>query len=94
MVSTEASAESVGVMLQQDITEELRPLASFDKCLNASQCSYSAFDTKFLAVYEASLRYFVEGREFHALTDHKPLKHTMDQTGDNLSGESAARLYL
>ena len=87
ILSTDASAEAVGAVLQQEVDGELRPVAFFSKRLEPAQRSYSAFDRELLAVYEAvrHFRHFLEGREFHVLTDHKPLTHSMKQSGDTFT---------
>ena len=87
LLSTDASAEAVGAVLQQEVDGELRPVAFFSKRLEPAQRSYSAFDRELLAVYEAvrHFRHFLEGRHFHILTDHKPLTHAMAQSGDNFT---------
>lgn len=86
-LSTDASAEAIGAVLQQEIDGVLRPIAFYSKRLEAPQRTYSAFDRELLAVYEAvrHFRHFLEGREFHVLTDHKPLVHAMSQVGHNFT---------
>lgn len=74
-IATDASATAVGAVLQQKSEKGWEPLAFFSKKLNPAQTRYSTFDRELLAIY-ASLKhfqYFVEGRNFFILTDHKPL---------------------
>ena len=80
VLSTNASAETVGVVVQQDIVGEHWLVAFFIKTLELVQrSSYSAFDRELVAVYEAvrHFRHFLESREFHVLTDHRPLTHAV-----------------
>lgn len=62
-------------------------MAFFSKRLEPTQCSYSSFSRKLLAVYDTvhHFRHFLESCEFHVLTDHKPLTHAMGVTGDNFT---------
>ena len=94
VLSTDASAEAVGAVLQQKVGDTLRPIAFFSRRLDPPQRSYSAFDRELLAVFEAvrHFRYFLEGREFHVLTDHKPLIHAMTQVGGNFTSRVSRQL--
>ena len=93
-LTTDASAEAVGAVLQQEIDGTLTPIAFFSKRLEPAQRQYSAFDRELLAIYEAirHFRHVLEGREFFVLTDHKPLTHAMAQTGSNHSPRVARHL--
>jgi transposase InsO family protein len=72
---TDASDSHVGGVLQQREGAAWRPLSfSFQK-LSPAQSRYSMFDRELTAVFSA-LRHFhfmLEGRQFHIMTDHKPL---------------------
>ena len=48
---------------------------------------YSTFDRELLGVYLAirHFRYFLEGRKFHIVTDHKPLTYALSSTSDRYS---------
>lgn len=74
-ITTDASNNAVGAVLQQQVKNEWHPLAFFSKKLSDTQQRYSAFDRELLGVYLAikHFRYFVAGREFTIFTDHKPL---------------------
>ena len=72
---TDASDTAVGAVLQQQINDEWKPIAFFSKRLKPAETRYSTFDYELLAIYLAikHFQHFVEGRQFHVLTDHKPL---------------------
>ena len=74
-VMTDASNTAVGAVLQQYIDRQWQPISFFSKKLQPAETRYSTFDQELLAVYLAikHFRYFLEGRTFHILTDHKPL---------------------
>ena len=74
-IMTDASSNAVGAVLQQQVNDTWRPIAFFSKTLKPRETKYSTFDRELLAVYLAitHFRYFIEGRQFHILTDHKPL---------------------
>ena len=74
-IVVDASATAVGCILQQRINDTWQPLAFFSRKLKPAETRYSAFDRELLAIYLAikHFGYFLEGREFHVLTDHKPL---------------------
>ena len=94
VLSTDASGEAVGAALQQEVEGVLRPLAFFSKRLEPVQRTYSAFDRELLAVFMAvrHFSHFLEGREFHVLTDHKPLTHAMRKSGEKLSPRVSRQL--
>ena len=50
-------------------------MAYFSRKLSSTEVKYSTFDRKLLSIYLTIKHfcYFVEGRPFHVLTDHKPL---------------------
>ena len=50
-------------------------MATFSRKLQPAERNYSTFDRELLGIYGAikHFRHFVEGRQFHVLTDHKPL---------------------
>ena len=82
----DASDAAVGAVLQQEIDHHWQPIAFFSKKLTPAETKYSTFDRELLAVYLAikHFQYFVEGREFYILTDHKPLTFVL-QTNHNHS---------
>ena len=52
------------------------------------------FDRELLAVYLSikHFRYFLEGRTFHILTDHKPLTYALNTQSDRHSPSQACHL--
>ncbi|GBN51057.1 Transposon Tf2-8 polyprotein [Araneus ventricosus] len=56
-------------------------LLVFSRILNAAERKYNTHDRELLAIYSAIrfFRYFVEGRDFLILTDHKPLTYAFKQ---------------
>src|SRR5678815_2640985 len=78
-IHTDASDHAVGAVLQQYLEGEWRPLAFFSRKLQPPEVRYSAFGRKLLAIYLAikHFRYFIDGREFHILTDHLPITYAI-----------------
>ncbi len=62
--------------------------------LSQLKTRYSTFDRELLAAYLAvkHFRYFVEGREFHSLTDHKPLVYAIHTLSSKHSPHQARHL--
>ena len=83
-VTVDASDQAVGAVLQQLVHGSWQPLAFFSKQLRPPEKKYSAFDRELLALYLGirHFRYFLEGREFIAYTDHKPLTFCMSKISD------------
>ena len=73
-LTTDASDQAVGAVLQQFVNGSWEPLAFFSKKLRPPEKKYSAFDRELLALYLGvrHFRYFPEGRQFTAYTDHNP----------------------
>ena len=86
-IVTDASDTAVGAVLQQLIDGVWCPISFFSKKLKTSETRYSTFDRELLAVYLSikHFRHFVEGREFHIRTDHKPLTFALGTRGDHHS---------
>ena len=72
---TDASDTSVGAVIQQTVNDITRPIAFFSRNLTTAQKKWSTFDRELLAIFLAvkHFKYFLEGRPFTILTDHKPL---------------------
>ena len=86
-IVTDASDLAVGAVLQQLIEGVWCPISFFSKTLKPPETRYSAFDRELLAVYLAikHFRHFVEGRDFHIRTDHKPLTYALSARADHHS---------
>lgn len=71
----DASSEAVGAALHQWINGAWAPISFFSRKLRDTERRYSTFGRELLAAYLAvkHFRYFLEGRQFAILTDHKPL---------------------
>ena len=95
-IMTDASDVAVGAVLQQHVQGHWHPLAYFSRSLKPAETRYSTFDQELLAVYLSlkHFRYFVEGREFHILTDHKPLIYALHTHSDKHSPRQARHLDL
>ena len=93
-IMTDASDVAVGGVLQQYIDGDWHPIAYFSRGLKSAETRYSTFDRELLAVYLAirHFRYFVEGRQFHILTDHKPLVYALTTCSDKHSPRQARHL--
>ena len=86
-VITDASDVAVGAVLQQYINGQWCPLSFFSRALKPAETRYSTYDRELLAIYLAirHFRYFLEGRHFHVLTDHKPLIYAFSARPDRHS---------
>lgn len=93
-LTTDASDTAVGAVLQQRVNNSLQPLAFFSRQLRKPELKYSAFDRELLALYLAirHFRYFLEGRNFTAYTDHKPLTFAMAKVSDPWSARQQRHL--
>ena len=83
-IMSDASDRAVGAVLQQQIDGEWHPLSYFSKKLRPAETRYSTFDRELLAVYLSikHFRHLVEGRDFHVITDHKPLTFALATSSD------------
>ena len=83
-------------MLQQYTKGRWRPLAFFSKALKPAETRYSTYDRELLAIYLAikHYQYFLEGRDFHVLTDHKPLVYAFSARPDRHSPRQIRHLDL
>ena len=93
-VMTDASDVAIGAVLQQYLDGEWCPLSYFSRKLSPTERRYSTFDRELLAVYCAirHFRHFLEAREFHVLTDHKPLTHSLKSKPDRHSPRQVRHL--
>ncbi len=93
-IMTDASDTAVGAVLQQYVGDQWLPISYFSKALQPAESRYSTFDRELLAMYLAvkHFRYFVEGRNFYILTDHKPLVFAPRTRSDKHSPRQARHL--
>jgi len=86
-VMTDASDSAIRAVLQQHLDGQWCPLSFFSQKLSPTEQQYSTFDRELLAIYCAirHFRHFLEAREFHILTDHKPLTHSLHSKPDKHS---------
>ena len=93
-ITTDASDMAVGAVLQQEVDGKLVPLAFFSNKLRAPERKYSTFDRELLALYLGirHFRYFLEGRQFVAYTDHKPLTFSMSKVSEPWSNRQQRHL--
>jgi cleavage and polyadenylation specificity factor subunit 1 len=86
-ILTDASDRAVGAVLEQSSDSGWTPLAFFSKKLRPPETRYSTFDRELLAIFLAirHFRYFVEGRQFHIVTDHKPLTFALGSASSQWS---------
>ena len=91
---TDASDVAVGAVLQQYVDGMWHLISFFSKKMKPAETRYSTFDRELLAIYLAirHFRHFLEGREFHVLTDHKPLTFALQARPDRHSPRQARQL--
>ena len=83
----DASDTAVGGVLQQFVNDSWQPISFFSKRLLPAETRYSTFGRELLAIYFAirNFRHFLEGRDFHVFTDHKPLCHSFNASANRYS---------
>lgn len=93
-LTTDASDHAVGAVLQQFVDGVWVPLAFFSQMLRAPEKKYSTFDRELVALYLGirHFHYFLEGRQFVAFTDHKPLTFCMSKTSGTWSSHQQRQL--
>ena len=93
-LTADASDQAVGAVLQQFVNGIWVPLAFVSKKLQPPERKYSAFDRELLSLHLGirHFRYFLEGRQFTAYTDHKPLTFCMSKTSEPWSGRQQRHL--
>lgn len=93
-LTSDASNQAVGAVLQQHVNGMWEPLAFFSKKLRPPERKYSTFDRELLALYLGirHFRYFLEGRQFVAYTDHKPLTFCMPKASEPWSNRQQRQI--
>ena len=91
---TDASDIAIGAVLEQADQTGWRPVAFFSRVLSAAELNYSTFDRELTAIYAAiqKFKHWLDGRQFHILTDHKPLVGAIAKTTDAISGRQQRQL--
>ncbi len=85
VLDTDASGTGVGAVLSVVREEEKLPVAFFSKQLQGAQKNYSAQELEGLGVYESvnHFAYFLYGKRFTVITDHKGLVGMMTRKQEN-----------
>ena len=93
-IMSDASNTAVGKVLQQFVDGVCYPISYFSCKLSSAETKYSTFDSELLAIYLAikHFRHFIEGREFHAWTDLKPLTFSFPTNSNRYSPHQACQL--
>ena len=93
-LTTDASDQALGAVLQQLVSNSWEPLAFFSRRLQPSEKKYSAFDRELLALYLGirHFRFLLEGRQFTAYTDDKPLTFCMSKQSESWSSRQQRHL--
>ena len=94
-ITVDASNIAVGGVLEQLLEGQWRrPLAFFSWQLCPLETWYSVFDRELLALYLTirHFRYFLEGRNFVAYSDHKPLTFAFAKVSDPRSSRQQRQL--
>ena len=93
-LTADASDLAVGAVLQQFVDGAWVPLPFFSQELRPPERKYSAFNHELLALYLGIryFRYFLEGRQFIAFTNHKPLTFCMSKASDPWSSHQQRHL--
>lgn len=94
VLTTDASDNAVGAVLQQKVNGHLQPLGFFSKRLSPAQTRYSTYDRELTSIFLAiqHFRYMVEGRDFVIQTDHKPLIFAFNKKHDQSSPRQIRQL--
>ena len=85
VLTTDASAVSVGGILEQDFGAGLQPVAFESKKLPPAEMRYSAYERELLGIVWAigKWRHYFEGRKLIVQTDHSSLRHLPNQPSVN-----------
>ena len=83
-ITVDASDTDMGGQLEQLHGKVWKPIAFFSRKLSPAESKYAAFDRELLALYSGigHFRHFLEGRQFTAYTDHKPLTRALKSLTD------------
>jgi transposase InsO family protein len=75
-VATDASSSGIGAVLYQHVGDKTQHVTFISRALTPTERRYSTTKRELLAIVWSlqKLRYYLFGRRFHLLTDHKPLE--------------------
>ena len=93
-ITTDASDYAVGGVHEQWVKGAWQPLAFFSRQLRPPERKYSTLDRELLALHLA-IRHFrplLEGRQFTAFVDHKPLTFAMAKVSEPWSARQQRQL--
>lgn len=93
-VVSDASDSGMGASLEQFQNGMWKPLSFFSRSFTPTQKRYSTYDRELTAIFEA-VKYFrhaLEGREFHLVSDHKPLTYAFSQKSEKASPRQQRQL--
>ena len=95
-IMCDASYMAVGAVQQQYIGDQWCPIAYFSKQFQPAQTRYSTFDRDLLAIYLSikHFRHFIEGWQFLAYTNHKPLTYALLMSSDRYTPRQIWHLNL
>lgn len=98
-LTVDAPDQVVGTVLQQFVNSTWEPLAFFSKKLRQPEKKYSTFDWELLVLYLGVRHfcYFLEGQQFIANTDHKPLTFCMSMVSEpwfNCQQRQLSNMYI
>ena len=74
-IAVDASNDAIAGVLQQREDGVWKPISFFSRKLSTTEKKYSTFSKELLAIFACikTFRVYVEGTQFHILTDHQPL---------------------
>ena len=91
---TDASNDTAGAVLQQEIDGVVQPLGFFSRIFSCTDRKYAAFDKELTAIVMAlkHFRYVLESRNFTIYTDHKPIVAALNSESDRENARQARQL--
>jgi len=94
VITTDASDYAVGAVHEQWVDGTWQPLPFFSRQLTPRERKYSAFDRELLGLCLAirHFRFLLEGREFTAFVDPKPLTFSMSKVAEPWSARQQRQL--
>lgn len=93
---TDASDFAAGGVVNLLVDRAWKPAGFFSKRFTESQKNYSTYDRELLAIHLSvkHFRYMLEGREFHIVTDHKPLVYAFSKSRELTPRNQRALEYI